>query len=278
MSRLKARNTFFIVTQRIVLLLIIGYISFGALLYGKQRSMIYHPTPEISLSDYQSIHIKNDGISIKVWNIHSDKKRAVIFFGGNADAVECYIPIFDKLLPNHSVYFVNYRGYGGTGGEPSEQALFSDAIAVYDVVKQHSPHISVIGRSLGTGVASFLASKKQVKHLILITPFDSILNIAQDMFPFYPMSILLKDKFSSIEWAANIKANVFMMVADQDHTVPPKHARRLAASFKPEQVTVQWWHDAGHVNISHQQGFYEAIKQFLTSTKVEGSKPLSPES
>ena len=263
MTLQKFKSMFFSTIKWLLALLTLGYIGFALLLYSNQRNMIYYPTPEVSLPNQQAIYVTHGNVRIKTWKIHSNHKKAVIFFGGNADAVEYYIPIFDKTLPNYTIYLVNYRGYGGSNGKPTEQALFDDAVAVYDYAKQRSTQISVIGRSLGTGVTSFLAAQRDVRNLVLITPFDSILSVAQDVFPIYPMSILLKDKFYSIHYAPNIKANVLMMVAGKDRTVPPVHAELLMAAFKPKQVTVKRWKNAGHVNISHQQGFYEEITDFI---------------
>ncbi|MFM2003805.1 MAG: hypothetical protein RI963_3231, partial [Planctomycetota bacterium] len=109
---------------------------------------------------------------------------AVIYFGGNAEEVDRSADDYAAAFPRHAIYLMNYRGYGGSQGGPSKAALHRDAAALYEYVASRHGTIVVIGRSLGSGVAVRLAVSNRVDRLILITPFDSIVNVARGLFPF----------------------------------------------------------------------------------------------
>ncbi len=168
-------------------------------------------------------------------------------------------------MASYSVYLVNYRGYGTSEGAPSEAALLSDALAMYDSLVLTHESIFIIGRSLGSGVASYVASERPVKKLVLVTPFDSIQSMAQKQFPFYPMSILLKDKFNSVERAGNIYSDTQILVAEDDKVVRRIHTDKLVESLvnrAPEVVLIQ---GAGHNDISQYSTYYQSISAFFNA-------------
>lgn len=249
--------------KSILVVVCLSYTGLGFWLYTYQRSMIYQPTPEVSRPIYKAIYLEHDNTKLKIWRLHEGEEKGVVFFGGNADAVEHYLPLFDKIFPNICVYLVNYRGYGGSSGNVTERGLYSDALAVYDKIQPLHTSIEVIGRSLGTGIACYLASQRDVEKLILITPFDSVLHVAQNIFPIYPMSILLQDQYRSIDSVGSIKSKVLILIAGKDRTVPPIHAQTLALSFNQGQVVTRQWENANHNNILNQNGATETMAMFL---------------
>ena len=92
---------------------------------------------------------------------------------------------------------MDYRGYGFSTGVSTEATLYRDALKLYDSVKSKHTRISLGGRSLGTAVATYVAAYREVSKLALITPFDSIVNVAQGKYPVYPVHLLLHDTFDS---------------------------------------------------------------------------------
>ena len=213
---------------------------------------------------FQEIHFENHGVDIKTFVANPKKQDAIIYFGGNAENVVYSIDDFATTLPNHTLYFVNYRGYGGSNGEPSEEGLYSDALFIYDQIKQHHKNINIIGRSLGSGVATYLASKRQIERLVLVTPFDSILSVAQEKFPIYPMSILLKDKYDSISRVPNITAQKTLIIrGGEDKIIPPLHTQRLSDAFKPLSIETRYFHNRGHNDIGTEKRYYSEIKKFI---------------
>ncbi len=155
------------------------YAGLCLLVFLTQRSQIYYPVRESAAPGATPMLFARDGAEIKVWTVERPGPAALLYFGGNAEDVGASIGLFARRLPNHSLYFVNYRGYGGSTGRPSEDALVRDAVALYDHVRATHSEVSVVGRSLGSGVAVQLASGRDVSRLALVTPFDSLVNVAR---------------------------------------------------------------------------------------------------
>ena len=128
------------------------YALICVLLYLSQDRLLYLPTPEVAHGGASALSIGRGSVTLKVWELHGAAAPALIYFGGNAEDVGANIADFDAAFPARAVYLVNYRGYGGSTGRPSETALTGDAEAIYDALRaQHDP-IAVIGRSLGSGM------------------------------------------------------------------------------------------------------------------------------
>ena len=123
----------------------------------------------------------------------------VFYFGGNAeDVAASSLTLAGRLDVNLAVF--PYRGYAGRAGAPTEDGLFEDALAAYDAVVDlavHDGRKAVLGRSLGSGVAVYLASQRPIDRLALVTPYDSITNVARGHYPWLPVRWLLKYPFDS---------------------------------------------------------------------------------
>ena len=123
--------------------------------------------------------------------------------------------------------------------------------------------VSVIGRSLGSGIASYVAAQRNVLKLVLVTPFDSITNLAQQSYPLYPIPLLLKDKYNSAGRAHKIKADVLVLVAQRDQIVGRKHSNKLIAAFVKQVPKVNIINGSTHNNISEYAEYYQIINEFL---------------
>ncbi|MDK1024981.1 MAG: alpha/beta hydrolase [Gammaproteobacteria bacterium] len=242
---------------------ILAYLGLGLILFLMQRSFIYFPTREYTYRGTNSHYIQSGNEKIKTWVLNENQTNAIIYFGGNAEAVENNMPLFAGAFPEHTLYLVNYRGYGGSSGQPSETALFQDAISIYDELDDVYDRISVIGRSLGSGVATYLAAHRKIDKLVLVTPYDSILNVAQASFPIYPMSVLLKDKFDSLKWVNDIESKTMILIAEFDEVIPGRHSHNLAAAFPPDQLTVEILFAASHNTVSDQPRYMQLLEDFL---------------
>src|SRR5882672_3827775 len=190
------------------------------LLYLGQRSLLYHPMPESRSERANAIRLERDGVSLKIWEVARSSDRALIYFGGNGENVAWSIDDFAKAFPDRSLYLVNYRGYAGSTGQPTEKALLADAEAVFDIVRASHSDVAVIGCSLGSGVAVYLAGVRDVRKLVLVTPYDSIESLARAQFSLIPVSWLLEDTFDSLRRAKNVHAPVLVLMADGDTVVP----------------------------------------------------------
>ena len=250
------------IITRIARLLILIYIGFGIVLFYLQRDFMYFPSVKTSHT-YNLEQFLIDGESIEVVVINKGKSKAVIYFGGNGESVVGNASRFVDTFNSHTVYLVNYRGYGGSSGIPTEKNLYSDAQHIYDAIQKEYEHISVIGRSLGTGVATYLASTRAIAKMILITPFDSIKNVAQEQYPLYPMSLFLMDKYDSSSRIENIKSETLIILAEKDAVIPKESSNRLIRLFPVSQVTVEVIKGAGHNTVSHKERYYSLLKEFI---------------
>jgi fermentation-respiration switch protein FrsA (DUF1100 family) len=242
------------------------YAGFCALMYVSQRKAIYYPTPEVQAAEATAFRLESDGETLKIWRlVNGDGQDAIIYFGGNAEDVAGNISDFRYIFPAHDVYLVNYRGYGGSTGSPSEAAIYRDALAVFDEIRSRHTNISVIGRSLGSGVATYLAAVRDIDRLALITPFDSIENVARKALPLLPVSLLLKDKFDSIGRVTDIVAPVLVLTAEHDDIIPSRHSAALVRAFPKSQVTVEIIPDTGHNTISLSPRYASILSAYLTS-------------
>lgn len=256
--------------KSILLIVITAYFASAILLFLFQRSFLYHPVPDYQ-HGLQSKLVENDGEQLSVIRANTNKRHAIIYFGGNAEAVVFSVNDFVKLLPEHALYFVNYRGYGGSSGTPTERGLYSDSLAVYDAIASEHDSVSVIGRSLGSGVATYLAAKREIKAAVLVTPYDSIERVAASHFPFFPTSILLEDKYESIERVKHVKAPALIIRAEYDEVIPARHSIALFEAFQEGQAAMQVIKNAGHNTVSDSRVYYAYIKDFLAESESRTS-------
>lgn len=223
-----------------LLLAAVLYLGACGYLYFNQRALIFLPTPPAQVGNASELRVQSEGETLRIWQIGPAGGNAVIFFGGNAQDVAAFIPLLSQALPDRAVYLVNYRGYGGSSGTPSEAAFFKDALTVYDLVRRTHAKVAVIGQSLGSGVAMYLASQRDLDKLVLLTPYDSVENVAKKNFPLFPVSLLLKHKFDSAGRAPAIKVPALVILAQHDELIPRANSEALIAAFRlvPPKVKV----------------------------------------
>lgn len=252
------------ILKRLVLGVALIYLALCAWLYVKQRSLLYFPVPAMANVQAQAFEFSSDGLQLNGWVVNPGQSKALIYFGGNAEQIEWNALEFQLSIPNVTVYLVPYRGYGGNPGEVTEENLYRDALNLFDTIKPKHKNIGLIGRSLGSGVATYVATKRSVDKLILVTPYDSIVNVAQDNYSIFPVSLLIKDRFESDKRAANIKAKTLIMIAENDEVIPRSNTENLIRHFK-QKPTVVVFNSAGHNSISDTADYQKTISKFLAA-------------
>ncbi len=190
---------------------------------------------------------------------------AVLYFCGNAEEETGFFLWSPNELRQWSVAGVDYRGYGNSGGRPSETLLKADALAVYDALAQKlgdNGKIAVMGRSLGCGLAAYVAAHRPVAGVVLVTPYDSLAAVGSDSHPYVPVRLLLKNPFDVSSDAAKITAPTLMLVAGADEIIAPRRALSLAEVWAgPNDVrTVE---NASHGSISDSPMYWRLIREFL---------------
>jgi fermentation-respiration switch protein FrsA (DUF1100 family) len=201
---------------------------------------------------------------------------SIIYYGGRSEEVS-WLQGAVKWFPNHAVLFLNYRGYGESEGKPSEAGLFADGLAQFDWLAAQPgvdpDGIVLVGRSLGTGVASYVAANRPAARVVLITPYDSLLAVARRRFWFTPLSLLLRHKFKSVEYAKTNMQPCLALLAEHDDVVPEEHTLRLMAAWAGAKELVRI-PSTNHINIPYQAATLTAVAIWLGYASAP-SVPLS---
>lgn len=252
-ARIKRMLTIAVVTA------LLCYIAGGVLLFLFQRSFLYFPTAK-QHHDFEVEQFTTEEATLHVVVLNRGKGDAILYFGGNAEPVAGSATEFEQAFPDHTIYLVNYRGYGGSSGTPTEEGLYADGEAIYDTVKGRHTTVSIIGRSLGSGVATHVASTKEIHRLVLITPYDSIQSIAQSQYPMYPMSLMLLDKYESASRAGKIQAPTLAILAESDSIIPRASSERLIQAFPPDRIRAVTIAGAGHNSLSRKHEYWQHLR------------------
>jgi uncharacterized protein len=239
---------------RLVFIVLAGvaliYAGLCLALFLAQRSFIYYPQPKLARDDNPTLILDVDGARVLVNTRPREGSEAVIYFGGNAETVSYSLATLEHAFPERSLYALNYRGYGGSTGHPSETALIADALVLFDRVHLDHPHIILIGRSLGSGVAIHIASERRVERLVLVTPYDSLVTIAAGQFRYFPLTWLMRDKFESWRYAPKVAAPTQLIAAQNDEVIPLSSTEALLKQLRPALANLVIIAGVGHNTIS----------------------------
>jgi pimeloyl-ACP methyl ester carboxylesterase len=241
----------------------IVYVGLCAALFFVQRSMLYYPQPRLRGETSATLPLSVDGAELVISVRPHDGPNAIVYFGGNGEDVTFNLPSFSAAFPEHSLYLMNYRGYGGSSGSPSEAALSQDALTLFDYVHARHPNVVVMGRSLGSGVAIRLASQRPATKLVLITPYSSIAALGARQFPMFPVKWLMRDRYESWRYAPLIQVPTLFVVAARDEIIPRASTDDLYAHFRAGVATLRVIPDVGHNTVSASPMYAETLQMAL---------------
>ena len=234
-------------------------------LFLVQERLIFHPqSGPRSVSGADSIFVDAaDGTRLHGWHVRAAPGAPlVLYFGGNAEEVSWMVAEAPRRTPDTAWLLVDYRGYGSSEGSPSERALVEDALLWHDYASRITGSIYLFGRSLGSGVAVQLAAARPVEGVILVAPFDSLVDLGRRHYPFLPVRWLLKHRFDSLQHAPAIAAPLLCLVAQRDEIIPVVHSKRLYDAWKGPKRWVELL-NAGHNSTDGAAEFWSAIRSFL---------------
>ena len=260
---------------RLAVIAVLAYTASCSWLYLGQDTLLYNPTAESTRADADALRLTHDGETLKVWRA-GNGEAAVIYFGGNAEDVGFNIPSFTRDMPDATHYFVNYRGYGGSTGSPDEAANYRDAAFVFDYVRERHELVSVVGRSLGSGIAVWLAAERPVDRLVLITPYDSIEAVAGNAYPWVPVSLLLEDKYRAVDRVPDVEAPALILVAEADNVIPHERSAALARAFDESQACFKIIRNSGHNTIVRSRDYLRLISGFLAHDVPQRAAAAGP--
>jgi fermentation-respiration switch protein FrsA (DUF1100 family) len=228
-----------------------AYAVLVAGVYALQRQLLYFPDIDrpdptrLNLSSMREIEIVTaDDIRLLAWYVPARADgRVIVYFHGNGGNIayrgERLRHFVDK---GFGALLLEYRGYGGNLGNPTEDGLFADARAALDFLDSQgvsADRIVLYGESLGTGVAVRMASERPVALLLLEAPYASIAAVARWHYPFLPVDLILKDRFDSLSRIGAVKAPILVLHGERDTVIPTASGRELfAAAPEPKEIWV----------------------------------------
>ena len=258
-----------------------GYLALVLLLYFAQRNMMFlpdrrHYSPqEVGIRGVSEAVLTNEaGEKLFCWYAPLENPSAtILFFHGNGGNVAMRSDKIRQLNDaGYSVFMLGYPGYGGSEGSPSEAAFVEASELAYhhllDIGIQESD-IVIYGESIGSGVAVQLAASKQARALILEAPMNSVREIAESVYWFIPVRIILKDTFLSHNYIANIHMPLLVLHGNRDGVIPISSGQRLfEAAEEPKK-----FHkiiNGGHNNL-YDFPVVAEIQAFLADFDAPGS-------
>ncbi len=256
--------------KQIVVIALILFAIF-TLIYVFQRHLIYfpdkkEPLPEaFQASDMQVVVIPTkDGLSLRSWYKPAiNKQPTVLLFHGNAGHIGYRMPLARTLInEGFGVFLLEYRGYGGNKGNPTEQGLYEDARAALQFLQQQGvkpAQLVVYGESLGTGVATKMAAVHSVCALILQSPFTSLADVGRYHYPWLP--IKPRDHFNSLERMHEIHTPVLILHGKRDQIVPYDQGVTLFRQAQQPKSFITFEH--GSHNDLWDKAFFEEVVHFI---------------
>ena len=251
---------------RVAAVALFGYVGLAAMLYFSQHGMVYQPsvgarsisaTPADRNLTFEDVWLTTeDGERLHGWFVPAaanPRNRTVLFFHGNAGNISHRL---DVIATWHglglNILLIDYRGYGQSSGSPSEQGTYLDSRAAWNYLTRerslNANQIIIVGRSLGGGIASELASQVNPRGLILESTFTSIPDLGEQLYWWLPVRQLAKVKYNTRDHLAQIDCPVLIVHSPDDEIIPFDHAPALLAAAKGPASLLQ-------IGGSHNGGF-----------------------
>lgn len=245
-----------------------------ASLYFLQEKILFLPT--VLEQDYtfnfkhnfEEINLKaEDGAKLNALHFKSENPKGVIlYFHGNAGNLSRWGTIAEYFVEKqYDVLIMDYRTYGKSTGALSEAVFYSDADLFYSYLLQsyNEKDITLYGRSLGTCMATYLASKNKPKQLVLETPYYSMVDVGKSRFPIVPVKLLLKYKFPTYQFISKVSCPTTMFHGTNDQIVPYDSAKKLfevSPKFSTNFITIE---GGGHNNLINYDTYQDEIDNIL---------------
>jgi fermentation-respiration switch protein FrsA (DUF1100 family) len=257
----------------IIIVIASVYVGVAGILYAYQRDFIYFPDMQRPIARLAGVKplreielVTSDGLRLLAWYVPPPEgKPVLIYFHGNGGNIGYRSPRLSEFTSaGLGVLMPEYRGYGGNEGQPTEVGLYADATAAMAFLQSEgvgAERIIVYGESLGTGVATRVASEHQVAALVLEAPYTSITAMAALQFSFLPVNLMLSDRYDSLSRIAEVRAPILIFRGERDEIVPPALGCEL---FEAAREPKEFWAvpEAGH-NDLYRYGAAETVLDFL---------------
>lgn len=266
----------------LILACMLGYSAICAYLYLNQRHILYLPNQtllspkEYGLIDFQEVTLTtSDYVTLTSWYKPAKKgKKTFVYFHGNAGNLSNRIEKLKTFTKNGTgIIALSYRGYGSSHGHPSETGFYQDArTAIEYLLNQKIPakQLTFYGESLGSGVAIQMALEYPCHSIILEAPYQSILKLAQERYPFLPIAYLLKDQYHSIDKIGDIQVPVLVFHGLLDAVTPIHHGKLLFEQAN-EPKEAHFISNTGHTDFNLPI-LQQQIEEFLEKHRESADK------
>ncbi len=260
-----------------------------ATLYPLASSQLFYPHfDEASYAALQTregaeeLSITAEGQSLSGWMLHNADGRAplVLYFAGNGEnASRRILSLMDKNqqtpFAGYNLVCIDYPGYGKSGGSPSEGSLKRMGLAVYDALAERSDvspdQIVVLGYSLGTGVANYVASNREAAGLVLMAPYADGYDLFNGMVDIFygPLRLLVSFRMESVRFAENIHVKPLLLASKDDELIPYESSLRLSEAY-PGGCRLETLEGLGHNDFWGSPEVLAQISDYLSEVKANG--------
>lgn len=252
------------------------YVAIVGLMYFFQSHLIYHPTKSIPATpgsfgiNYEDVHFQaQDGTKLHGWYVPAGKARGTVLFQhGNAGNISGRLETIDMLNKmNLNVFIYDYRGYGRSGGSTTEQGTYQDAMAAWkhltEKIGEQPQDIVLMGRSLGGGVTSWLATKVTPAAVILESTFLSAPDLAADLYPIFPARQMVSFKYPNKENIRQINVPLLIGHSTEDDLIPYEHGHRLFQLANEPKQFFEMQGDHGNGFLQTGKAYVQALSSFF---------------
>ena len=266
---------------KILLLPILAYLAILAAIYFGQTALLFPtrmvggalpPTAAQRLTvdtpDGHRLH----GVHLAPRSSGPGERLLILGFGGNAWNAEAAADYLAGLYPGSHVVAFHYRGYAPSSGKPGAAALLDDALLVHDEVaaRLKPARIVAVGFSIGSGVAARLAGRRRIAGAILVTPFDSLMRVAERHYPWLPVRLLFRHEMPAAEDLERSQVPIAILIAGRDTIIPPARGEALR-SAAGNLVYARTIESAGHNDLYERPEFRQAMIEALDRIEAAGT-------
>jgi len=264
----------------IIFIAVICITFLSIIFYFIQDKLIFKPEklPEDFIFEYENQVVEeynfqlHDDVLINGLHFKTENPKGVVFYlKGNSRSIKGWGKFaVDFTLHGWDVIMMDYRGFGKSKGKRTEQTMKDDALLIYDKIKEKvdEKYIIIYGRSLGTGLATKVASMNKPRMLILACPYFSISNNVKRYLPFLPTGLILRFSMPTYKWMKYVDCPIKLIHGTNDKVIPMKSSIKLS-KINPKRTRMYPIIDGGHKNLHNYPGYHRALDEILKSKPFE---------
>ena len=246
----------------------------SGILYFFQERFLFHPEklPKDFQFQYENQKVKEynlkikEGVTINGLHFMSEKPKGLVYYlKGNSKSIKGWGKFaVDFTIHNYDVIMIDYRGFGKSTGKMSQDTMKQDALFVYDKLKEvvKEENIIVYGRSLGTGLATKVASMNNPKMLVLACPYFSLRKHAKRYLPFIPLGLVMRYSMPTYKWIKYVKCPIKIIHGTNDKVIRFASSIRLS-KMKPDQTKLFPIIGGGHKDLHNFKSYHQTIREIL---------------